>query len=108
MGLDKKSAALLSLNPDVAVIPECSEEFPSALLDRGFSAFWVGSNSHKGLGVIFRNEWTIRALPLPGQKWILSIAVDAPTPFTLLAVWACRAGATLTDAPLFRHYQVLN
>jgi len=92
MGLDKKMDALLSLNPDVAVVPECSEKAAIALPQRGFNTLWFGCNQHKGLGVICRQDWPMRALPQPEQKWIAPIEVGAPTPFTLIAVWACRVG----------------
>jgi exodeoxyribonuclease III len=107
MAFEKKVDALLSLNPDVAVVPECSEKSVVALQQRGFSTLWFGSNPHKGLGVICRDEWAIRALPQPEQKWIAPIEVGAPTPFTLLAVWACAVGASRADRYIGQVYQAL-
>jgi exonuclease III len=107
MGLDKKVDALLSLNADVAVIPECSERSATALLHRGFNTLWFGSNQHKGLGVICRQEWPICALPQPEQKWIVPIEVGAPTPFTLLAIWACAVGASRENRYIGQVYQAL-
>jgi len=49
MGLDKKADALLSLNPDIAVVPECSEKSIVALQQRGFCTLWFGSNPNKGM-----------------------------------------------------------
>ena len=92
MGLDKNANALLSLNPDLAVIPECSEKSAVAFKERGFESLWFGSNPLKGLGVFCRKGWSIRALHPPQLEWIVPIEVDAPTPFTLIAVWACRMG----------------
>lgn len=92
MGLEKKVDALLSLEPDVAVVPECSEKSAIALRQRGYGTLWYGSNPQKGLGVVCRKEWGIRALQEPEHKWIVPIAINAPTPFTLLAVWACAVG----------------
>jgi exodeoxyribonuclease III len=89
MGFDKKAGALLSQNPDVAVVPECSERSALALQQCGYEALWFGSNPLKGLGVFSRKGWSIRALTQPRQKWIVPVEIDAPTPFTLLAVWAC-------------------
>jgi hypothetical protein len=63
MGLDKKMDALLSLDPDVAVVPECSEKSVIAFRQRGLSALWFGSNPHKGIGIMCRRDWPIRALP---------------------------------------------
>jgi exodeoxyribonuclease-3 len=107
MGLDKKVDALLSLNPDVAVVPECSEQSAIALQQRGFNTRWLGSNPHKGLGVISRQDWVLRSLPQPEQKWIAPIAVDAPTPFILIAVWACVAGEKREERYIGQVYQAL-
>ena len=107
MGLDKKMDALLSLDADVAVVPECSERSNIALRQRGLSTLWFGSNPHKGLGVICRQEWPIRALPQPEQKWIVPIEVDWATPFTLIAVWACAVGARRENRYIGQIYQAL-
>lgn len=48
MGLDKKMDALLSLGPDLAVVPECSEKSVIASRQRGLSTLWFGSNLLKG------------------------------------------------------------
>jgi exodeoxyribonuclease III len=107
MGFDKKADALLSLNPDVAVVPECSEKSAVAFKQHGYETLWVGSNHHKGLGVFWRKEWPIRVLPQPREKWILPVRIDGPIPFTLLAVWACQAGAKRTDHYIGQVYQAL-
>jgi len=88
MALSKKAEALLSLNPDLAVVPECSEIATVAFQKHGYETLWFGSNPHKGLGVFCRAGWSPSILPLPLEKWIVPIQVHAPTPFTLLAVWA--------------------
>jgi exodeoxyribonuclease-3 len=107
MGLDKKVDALLTLNPDVAVVPECSEKSAIALRQRGFNSLWFGFNPHKGLGVICRQDCALRALPQPEQKWIAPVEVNAPTPFTLIAVWACQIGTKRADNYIGQVYQAL-
>jgi exodeoxyribonuclease-3 len=107
MGFDKKTDALLFLDPDVAVVQECSEKSTIALQQRGYESLWFGSNQLKGLGVFCRNGLSIRALPQPQQKWIVPIAVNAPIPFILIAVWACRAGIKKTDNYIGQVYQSL-
>ncbi len=107
MGFDKKMGALLSLNPDVAVVPECSEKSAVAFRQHGYETQWFGSNPFKGLGVFCRKGWSIRALPQPRQKWIVPVEVDAPTPFTLIAVWACRSGIKGADDYIGQLYQAL-
>lgn len=89
-GLDNKADALLSLGPDVAVVPECTEKSALSIRLRGYEALWFGPNPlKKGLGVFCRKGWSIRVLPQPQHKWIVPLEIDGPTPFRLLAVWAC-------------------
>jgi exodeoxyribonuclease-3 len=107
MRFDKKADAFLLLNPDVAVVPECSEKSALALQERGYETLWFGLNPLKGIGVFCRKGWSIRALPQPQQKWIAPVEVDGPTPFTLLAVWACRAGTKKADNYIGQVYQAL-
>ena len=107
MGFDKKADALLSQNPDVAVVPECSDKSTVSLQQRGYETLWFGSNPLKGVGVFCRKGWSIRALPQPQQKWIVPVEVDAPTPFMLLAVWACRTGIKKADNYIGQVYQAL-
>jgi hypothetical protein len=78
MGFERKAETLLSLEPDVAVVPECSENSATGLHQLGYNALWFGSNSRKGLGVVSRSEWPIRTIKLPEQKWIIPITVGAP------------------------------
>ena len=105
MGLDKKREALLSLDSDLLVVPECSEKSVTALGQLGFNTLWFGSHPKKGLGVISRHEWPMRALPLPEQKWIVPIEVDSPTPFKLIAIWACKIGARREDRYIGQVYR---
>src|ERR1019366_6872070 len=107
MGFERKAEALLALNADVAVVPECSERSVTGLHQLGYNALWFGSNSRKGLAVISRREWPIQAIAPPQQKWIVPITVDAPKPFTLIAVWACRVGLKKTDNYVGQVYQAL-
>jgi exonuclease III len=107
MKLDKKVDALLSLNPDIAIVPECSEKSIIALQQRGFCTLWFGSNPNKGMGIICRKEWPIRALPQPDQQWIAPIAVDSPMPFTLIAIWACAVGSSRENRYIGQVYQAL-
>jgi exodeoxyribonuclease III len=107
MGFSKKTDALLALNPDVAVIPECSEKSAIAFRERGFDSLWFGYNANKGLGVFVRKDWQIRMLAPPEFKWIVPIEVNAPTPFTLIAIWACRIGSKNVDNYVGQVYHAL-
>jgi exonuclease III len=107
MGFGNKFEALLSLNPDIAVVPECSEKSIDYLKRLGYGALWFGSNPLKGLGVFCRKDWSLRALPQPSQSWIVPIEVDAPTPFTLIAVWACQVGTKRADHYIGQVHQAI-
>jgi hypothetical protein len=88
--LDRKLAALDALGADIAVIPEC----PRLPASRG-TTFWVGTNPHKGLGVVARAPWRItratRRHDLP--RYLQPLRVSGPESFLLWAVWACNVGA---------------
>lgn len=92
MAFAKKRVLLDNLQPDIAVIPECSRDSILACKDEGFSACWWGDNKHKGLGVLAANPWTLEAGRRPTQKWVAPVRVHGPLNFLLLAVWACPVG----------------
>jgi len=85
----QKIDLLLGLNPDVAVVPECSEANIEALKAKGYSAFWLGQLSTKGIGVIAGNGWklTPRLDNLAALKTVAAFDVSGPANFTLVAVW---------------------
>src|ERR1035438_10304368 len=94
MGFDKKVDAFRSLNPDLAVISECSQKSALALRSHRYETLWFGSNPQKGLAVLCRGGWAIKAIQEPEHQWIVPIRVGAgPITFTLIAVWACRMGS---------------
>ena len=88
--LDRKLAALDTLKADIAVIPEC----PRLPASHG-TTFWLGTNPHKGLGVLARHPWRLtratRRQDLP--RFVQPLRVLGPETFLLWAVWACNIGA---------------
>jgi hypothetical protein len=88
--LERKLAALETLAADIAVIPEC----PRLTRSPG-STFWIGTNPHKGLGVVAKPPWRIaratRRRNLP--RYVQPLRVSGPESFILWAVWACNDGA---------------
>jgi exodeoxyribonuclease III len=94
MALARKLDALLSLQPDIAVLPEAGDASRlggTSLFDEQAVTYeWIGRHSHKGLGAMGREPY--RVTPIPGQldlEWILPLRVTGgPVAFTLIAVWA--------------------
>lgn len=94
MAFRKKAPALLALDPDILVIPEC--EHPDKLKFPGGAKIpadivWYGSNLHKGLAVLSYNNYRLKLLRIhnPDLKTILPIQVTGgKADFTLFAVWA--------------------
>src|SRR3954453_8893270 len=93
MALHNKFEHLLSLKPDVAVIPECAE--PDILRKKAphfefTDCEWSGINKDKGLGVFSFNGFTLRR----HQSWdrsfhiFMPIEVRGPESLNLLALWA--------------------
>ncbi len=87
MAFARKSEAILEMQPDILVIQECSER--DALSVGARSAFWTGSNRHKGLAVLIFSDREATVAPCASSElpWFLPIAIGAE--FRLLAVWAC-------------------
>ena len=97
-GLPKKFELLEVLEPDIAIIPEASDE--SSLLragiDRFSSAVWIGRNPNKGLLALGFGDWKIKMIYKEWDQrleWILPIEAKGPTEFKMLAVWSQNARA---------------
>ncbi|WP_343998353.1 endonuclease/exonuclease/phosphatase family protein [Pseudarthrobacter sulfonivorans] len=84
MGYAKKRWLVEALQPDVAVLPEVSQKH-IAETDAPFNA-WIGSNPHKGLGVI---GFTDRSYVLHDAgrllPWHIPFTVDG---VNIVALWA--------------------
>jgi len=94
MAFRKKADALLALDPDILVIPECEHpdklKFPQGT-KTPTDIIWYGFNPHKGLAVLSYNNYRLRLLRAhnPDLRTILPIQVTGcETNFTLFAVWA--------------------
>lgn len=86
MGYASKQADLLALQPDVALLQECSQKH---IKESGAPfSHWIGSNPHKGFGVLgFGNHaYTLSALYTPVYPWFLPLRVDER--LAILGVWA--------------------
>ena len=106
-GFAKKAEALLGLDPDVAVVPECSHKDSASVSGAGYANLWFGSNPRKGLAIFCRKEWEMKEIHEPEQKWIVPVTVQGPEPFALIAVWACKVGTNARDHYIGQVYQFL-
>ncbi|HUH33331.1 MAG TPA: hypothetical protein VLZ28_05215 [Daejeonella sp.] len=95
MAFRHKADSILSLKPDILIVPEC--EHPEKLIYKPgclmpTESFWYGSNKNKGLGIFSYSQYKFRLLDChnPNFKNILPLSVSAPgcSDFTLFAVWA--------------------
>jgi exodeoxyribonuclease-3 len=92
MALLRKAPSLLALNPDIAVVQECSKKSVDDLRGHGLSGLWFGTNVNKGLAVLCGKGWSPRVVDEPFGKWVIPVQVRGSVDFSLLAVWACPVG----------------
>lgn len=97
MALARKAPSLLALNPDIAVIQECSKKSVDVLHSHGFSGLWFGANPNKGLAVFCGKEFTLQAGAAVFGKWVVPVRVHGTADFNLLAIWACPVGTNRAD-----------
>lgn len=94
MAFRKKAPAILSLSPDIVVVPEC--ECPEKLLfdsstPRPKQILWFGENQNKGLGIFSYSGYRFTLLDLhnPNLKTIVPLQVsNGKISFILFAIWA--------------------
>ena len=88
MGFEKKREALLSLQPDIVVLQECSakaiEQTPALF------KHWIGSNTHKGMAILgfAQHDYQLDHSYTEEWPWFIPVRVD-DVPLHLLGVWAC-------------------
>jgi exodeoxyribonuclease III len=92
MALYDKFEQLLSLNPDIAIIPECASLAKDALKKRRLPCSareWIGFNEDKGLGIFAFNGLQLRVHPSYSEQFqlYLPIEVSGPCDFHLLGCW---------------------
>ena len=102
--LDRKFDQLLSLRPDVAIVPECAEP---DILRRKAPQFlfadceWTGEYKDKGLGVFSFGKLNLRRHPSWDRSYqtFIPVEVRGSIDFNLLAVWAFNHRATVSPNP---------
>lgn len=93
MALHAKWDRLVSLRPDIAIVPECA--CPEVLAKRSngelpASSIWAGSNPNKGLGIFAFGDYTVARCSASStpQPVFLPAKVRGPNSFNLLGCWA--------------------
>ena len=90
----KKNERILSLRPDILIVPECesAEKLKFGKLTPEPNSFvWRGDSPNKGLGVFSYSNYKLELLDCfnPKFRYILPIKVsDGETEFILFAIWA--------------------
>jgi exodeoxyribonuclease III len=95
MAFRKKASPILSLDPDIVIIPECEcvdkLKFPVET-KKPTSSLWFGNNLNKGLGIFSYNgdiKLKVRKTHNPALRTIVPISVTGKQyQFTLYAIWA--------------------
>jgi len=91
-GFTNKWSALLSLEPDIAIIQECSSRTEVEAMDLGWEAAWCG-RVPKGMAVIARPGITVARLAQTFQ-WTLPFRVTGDAEMEAIAIWALSPGDT--------------
>jgi hypothetical protein len=60
-GSHPKAPSLLALNPNIAVVQECSKKSVDDLYSQGLSGLWFGANPNKGVAVFCSRTLTLQA-----------------------------------------------
>jgi len=88
MGFEKKRDVVMSLQPDILVLQECSAK-DVANTDALFK-HWIGSNLQKGIAIIgFADfDYAIDSSYTEEWPWFLPVRVEN-VPLHILGLWAC-------------------
>lgn len=88
MALRNKWPRLAQLDADIFVIQECAHADIQAIESNvGLQSFWMGSNKHKGLGLVVRHPFKVEAFEDTGLTWIASAKISGPESLRLFPVW---------------------
>jgi hypothetical protein len=94
-------------SPDIAVIPECSENSIDVAVKYGLDGRWFGDNPNKGLGILVARPWGIVESKESQYKWIVPLRISDPVNFLLIAVWASQVGKNLKDNYIVRVHRAV-
>jgi hypothetical protein len=112
MGLARKRQHLYDLRPDIAIIPECSQNCLKLCLKDGFEGRWFGDNPQKGLGVLVARPLHIRRAEKPRSRWVVPISISGSLSgggcdFLLVAVWTMPVHGSQRRSYIGQLYQAI-
>jgi len=90
----KKNEQILSLKPDILIIPECENEEKlkfDKLTPKPNDFFWYGDSSNKGIGVFSYSDYKFEILNEfnPKYRYVIPLKVsNKQNSFILFAIWA--------------------
>jgi exonuclease III len=88
MALGRKWPRLSQFKADIYVIQECSQSDLNHIgSEFGLSDHWIGSNPHKGLGLLVRKPFEVVDFQHTGLTWIGCAKISGPKDLTLYPVW---------------------
>jgi exodeoxyribonuclease-3 len=100
-GFHRKAAALLALEPDVAVVSECAgleRLLAKVPWFQPAGALWTGDVGQKGLAIFSFGAYRLASCRnhRPAITYALPVRVEGPTSFNLLGLWAHHHKAPLS------------
>jgi len=108
MGLSRKRKHLYDLHPDIAVIPECSQNCLKLCMEDGFEGRWFGDNLRKGLGVLVAKPLHIGKAEKPPSKWVVPMEITGgECEFLLIAVWTMLVQGSLPRSYIGQLYEAV-
>ena len=124
MALSRKRQHLYDLHPDIAVIPECSQNCLNLCLADRFEGRWFGDNPRKGLGVLVAKPLQIRRAQKPRSRWVVPLSITksmtksttrsssgsisgGPCDFLLIAVWTMPVQGSHVKSYIGQLYQAV-
>lgn len=90
----KKNDKVLSLNPDILIVPECENDEKlkfGKLTPKPNDFFWYGDNPNKGIGVFSYSDYKLELLKEfnPKFRYVIPIKVTGEkSSFIIFAIWA--------------------
>ncbi len=110
----KKFNKILSLKPDILIIPECENEEKlkfGKLTPKPNDFFWYGDNPNKGIGIFSYSKYKFELLNEfnPRFKYIIPLKVIGKNhSFILFAIWAMNNKENIQESYIGQIWNAIN